>query len=179
MKWVAPSPVEIVPYDPAWPARFESEKSILLAIFRSVPVQVEHVGSTAVPALGGKPVIDILLGVDDLAVVELRIPDLAAADYEYVRRYEAEFPERRLFAKPQQRPRAYHLHAVERSTAFWRRQLLFRNFLRLQPQVALDYCELKRRLATEYGTDRDGYARAKTAFIEAVLERAGRELCSP
>jgi GrpB-like predicted nucleotidyltransferase (UPF0157 family) len=173
---VAAAPIEIVSYDPAWPARFESEKSIVLAIFRAVPIQVEHIGSTAVPGLGAKPVIDMLLGVEDLAAVEARIPDLAAADYEYVRRYETEFPERRLFAKPQQRPRAYHLHAVEFSTAFWRRQLLFRNFLRLQAQVALDYCELKRRLATEYGTDRDGYSRAKTAFIEAVLERAGREL---
>lgn len=176
---VAALPVEIVPYDPAWPARFESEKAILLGIFRSVSVQVEHVGSTAVPGLGAKPVIDILLGVNDLADVEARIPDLAAADYEYVQRYEAEFPERRLFAKPRQRPRAYHLHAVERSTAFWRRHLLFRNFLRRRPDVASDYCELKRRLAADYGTDRDGYARAKTAFIEAALERAGRELYSP
>jgi GrpB-like predicted nucleotidyltransferase (UPF0157 family) len=173
---VAAAPIEIVPHDPAWPRRFESEKSILLDIFRPVSVQVEHVGSTAVPGLGAKPVIDILLGVDQLADVEARIPDLAAARYEYVQRYENEFPERRLFAKPHQRPRAYHLHAVERSTAFWRRQLLFRDFLRRRPDVALDYCELKRRLAAAYGNDRDGYARAKTAFIEAALERAGREL---
>jgi len=176
---VTAAPITIVPYDPVWPRRFESEKSILLDIFRSVSVHVEHVGSTAVPGLGAKPVIDILLGVDELAAVEARISDLAAAGYEYVQRYEGEFPERRLFAKPHHRPRAYHLHAVERSAAFWRRQLLFRNFLRSRPEVALDYCELKKRLAAEYGNDRDGYARAKTAFIEATLERAGRELCSP
>jgi GrpB-like predicted nucleotidyltransferase (UPF0157 family) len=176
---IAAAPIEIVPYDPAWPARFESEKSLLLNIFRSVSVHAEHVGSTAVPGLGAKPVIDILLGVADLADVEARIPELAAAGYEYIQRYEAEFPERRLFAKPHQRPRAYHLHAVERWTAFWRRQLLFRNFLRRRPEVALDYCELKKRLAAEYSADRDGYAWAKTAFIEAVLEHAGRELCSP
>jgi len=86
---VAAARIEIVPYDSAWPARFESEKSVLLDVFRSVSVQVEHVGSTAVPGLGAKPVIDIMLGVDHLADVEARIPDLAARGYEYVRRYAA------------------------------------------------------------------------------------------
>jgi GrpB-like predicted nucleotidyltransferase (UPF0157 family) len=171
--------IEIVPYDSAWPARFECEKSVLLDVFRSVAVQVEHVGSTAVPGLGAKPVIDIMLGVDHLAAVETRISDLTARGYEYVQRYEAAFPERRLFAKPCQRPRAFHLHAVEHSTAFWRRHLLFRDFLRHRPEVAAEYCELKKHLAAEFGADRDGYAWAKTAFIEAVLERAGREPCGP
>jgi len=176
---VAAARIEIVPYDSAWPARFESEKSVLLDVFRSVSVQVEHVGSTAVPGLGAKPVIDIMLGVDHLADVEARIPDLAARGYEYVRRYEAAFPERRLFAKPRVRPRTFHLHAVERSTAVWQRLLSFRDFLRRQPEVAAEYYQLKQRLAAEFGADRDGYASAKTAFIDAVVERAGRErLCN-
>jgi len=162
-------PVEIVPYDAAWPTRFEAEKSVLLDVFRTVQVQIEHVGSTAVAGLGAKPVIDIMLGVDDLSAVELRIPDLAGRGYEYVSRYESEFPERRLFAKPQWRPRAFHLHAVERSTRFWHRLLLFRDFLRRHGEVAVEYCEFKKRLAAVFGDDRDGYARAKTAFIEAVL----------
>ena len=168
--------IEILPYDSAWPARFESEKYVLLDVFRSVPVQVEHVGSTAVPGLGAKPVIDVMLGVDHLANVEARIPDLAARGYEYIQRYEAAFPKRRLFAKPRHRPRAFHLHAVERSTAFWRRHLLFRDFLRRRPEVASEYYELKKHLAAEFGADRDGYASAKTAFIEAVLKRAGWEV---
>ncbi len=167
-----PLPIEIVTYDPAWPARFEAEKSLLLDVFRAVSVQVEHVGSTAVPGLGAKPVIDILLGVDHLVDVEARTPDLVARGYEYIRRYEGEFPERRLFAKPQQRPRSFHLHAVERSTAFWRRQLTFRDCLRRRPEVAAEYYDLKVRLAAEFGNDRDGYARAKTEFVEAVLRKA-------
>lgn len=129
--------------------------------------------------LGAKPVIDIMLGVQHLAEIEVRIPDLVARDYEYVRRYESEFPERRLFAKPQQRPRAVHLHAVERSTPFWRRLILFRDFLRRHAQMASEYYALKKRLAAEFGDDRDGYARAKTAFIEAAVERARQELRSP
>jgi GrpB-like predicted nucleotidyltransferase (UPF0157 family) len=167
--------IEIVPYDPAWPARFEAEKELLREIFAATRIRVEHIGSTAVVGLGAKPVIDILLGVDALSVVEARIPDLIARDYEYIRRYEAEFPERRLFAKPQQRPRHVHLHAVECSTAFWERQLLFRDFLRHRPEVAAEYAVLKTRLAAQFGGDRDGYARAKTPFIEGVVERARRE----
>lgn len=173
------APIEIAPYDPAWPARFEAEKRVLLDVSRSVAVQIEHVGSTAVPGLGAKPVIDIMLGVDHLAEVELRIPDLVARDYEYIRRYESEFPERRLFAKPQQRPRAFYLHSVERSMPFWHWHILFRDFLRRHAQVVSEYYELKKRLAATFGDDRDGYTKAKTAFIEAALERAQRELYSP
>jgi GrpB-like predicted nucleotidyltransferase (UPF0157 family) len=170
----APQPIEIVPYDSAWPARFEAEKAVLLEVFGTTPVQIEHIGSTAVVGLGAKPVIDIMLGVNALADVDARIPALVARDYEHVRRYDAEFPERRLFAKPQQRPRQVHLHAVERSTTFWARHLLFRDFLRRHPEVAADYCELKLGLASEFGRDRDGYSNAKTAFIQAVVERARR-----
>jgi len=172
-------PVEIVPYDAAWPTRFELEKAVLLDVFRPVEVQIEHVGSTAVVGLGAKPIIDIMLGMDHLSAVELRIPDLVARGYEYISRYESEFPERRLFAKPQWRPRAFHLHAVERWTPFWHRLLLFRDFLRQHAEVAVEYCELKKRLATAFSDDRDGYARAKTAFIEAAVERAKRALRSP
>ena len=167
--------IEIVPYDPAWPARFTAEKAVLRGIFAATPTQIEHIGSTAVVGLKAKPVIDIMLGVDHLADVEARIPDLVARDYEYVRRYEAEFPERRLFAKPQQRPRLVHLHAVERTTFFWQRHLLFRDFLRRHREAAAEYGDLKTRLAAEFGDDRDGYARAKTAFIDAAVERARRE----
>jgi GrpB-like predicted nucleotidyltransferase (UPF0157 family) len=172
-----PTAIEIVPYDSTWPARFEHERAVLQAIFRSVPVQIEHIGSTAVPALAAKPVIDIMLGADRLAEVEDRIADLVQAGYEYVRRYERAFPQRRLFAKPQQRPRSFHLHAVERASAFWQRQLLFRDFLRAHRDVASEYETLKRRLAADFRADRDGYADAKTVFIEAALERARREAC--
>lgn len=170
-----PAPIEIVPYDPSWPARFEAEKAVLLEVFGATPVEVEHIGSTSVVGLAAKPVIDILLGVTHLAEVDARIAGLIARDYEYVRRYEVEFPERRLFAKPRHRPRRVHLHAVERSSGFWERQLRFRDFLRRHRDVAGDYCELKRRLAIQFGNDRDGYARAKTPFVEAVIERARRE----
>ena len=173
------APIEIVPYDPKWPDRFEAEKAVLLDVFSSVRCWIEHVGSTAVPGLGAKPIIDIMLGVDRLADVERRICDLETRGYEYIQRYESEFPERRLFAKPQQRPRHVHLHAVERSTAFWHSHVLFRDFLRRHVAVAQEYCALKKRLAAEFGDDRDGYTNAKTAFIEAAVERARRELCCP
>lgn len=173
------APIEIVPYDPTWLHRFKAERGILLEVFGSVPVQVEHVGSTAVPGLGAKPIIDIMLGVERLADIEARISDLVTQGYEYIPRWESEFPERRLFAKPQQQLRHFHLHAVERSTAFWHDHLLFRDFLRHHGDVASEYYALKKRLAAEFGDDREGYTNAKTAFIGAALECARRERPSP
>lgn len=84
--------VTIVPYDPAWPRRFDEERRALTAVFAGTKTVIEHVGSTAVPGLGAKPVIDIIVGVPLLAEVERRIPALDAAGYEYVPEYEQQLP---------------------------------------------------------------------------------------
>jgi GrpB-like predicted nucleotidyltransferase (UPF0157 family) len=130
------SPIEIVPYDPAWPVRFAAERSLLASLFDSATPVVEHIGSTAVPGLGAKPIIDILLGVEALSEVADRIPRLHAVGYEYVAEVESAFPERRFFAKPSRGVAQFHLHAVQRSTPFWERHLLFRDVLRTDIEVA-------------------------------------------
>ena len=167
-----PASVEIAPYDPGWPARFETEKVALLAIFETADVFVEHVGSTAVPGLGAKPIVDLMLGVDRLETVETHIPALADAGWQYISEHETQLPERRFFAKPPERPRAFHLHAVERGAHFWARHLLFRDHLRAHPEDAQAYEQLKRRLAARYGRDREGYTDAKTDFIDDTITRA-------
>jgi len=165
--------VNVVPYDPAWPGRFDEERRALSAVFVGSEAVIEHVGSTAVPGLGGKPVIDIMVGVPVLAAVDDRIPALEAAEYEYAQGYEKELPDRRYFRKPRLGPRAFHVHCVVRGSDFWNLHLAFRDRLRAHPEVAAAYDNLKRELAMR--VSKAEYTEAKSPFIEGVLAAAMRE----
>ena len=168
------APVVIVDYDPQWPILYEEEKRHILDAIGHVVVAVEHVGSTAVPGLGAKPIIDIMAAVRDLDDAEQCFRPLQEIGYEYVPEHEASIPERRYFRKGP--PEAHrHLHMVELASGFWERHLLFRDFLRGRPEVATQYYQLKKRLAARYGSDREGYTEAKTAFIRWVEGRARSE----
>ena len=169
-----PAPIVIAPYDPAWPRRFEHEKSRLLGIFSADHV-IEHIGSTAVPGLAAKPIIDIMVGVNRLKEAEARIPALEEMGYEYVPDFEVELPERRYFRRPAPPPRTHHLHVVVLGEAFWNRHIHFRDYLRLHPEVAQRYQELKERLATEHALDRGEYTDAKTPFIQSIERAAAGE----
>jgi GrpB-like predicted nucleotidyltransferase (UPF0157 family) len=162
--------VTIVPYDPDWPRRFEEERQVLAAVFAGGSAHIEHVGSTAVPGLGAKPVIDVLIGVPALVEVENRIPALEAAGYEYVPKYEKELPDRRYFRKPRSGPRAFHVHCVVTGSDFWIRHLAFRDHLRAHPESAAAYYNLKRELAMR--VSKEEYTEAKSPFIEGVLASA-------
>jgi GrpB-like predicted nucleotidyltransferase (UPF0157 family) len=162
--------VIVVAYDPDWPRRFEQERAVLAAVFAESEATIEHVGSTAVPGLGAKPVIDIMVGVSRLTEAEGRIAALEAAGYEYVQEYENQLPERRYFRKPRLGPRAYHLHCVVKSGDFWVRQLAFRDYLRAHPEAAAAYYELKRELAVR--CSKEDYTGEKSPFIEGILASA-------
>lgn len=162
-------PVALSAYSPMWPSIFEIEKERLARIFQGA-AQIEHIGSTAVPGLGAKPIIDILLGTPDLAIVERRIPELVAAGYRYVPEFEKSVPERRYFTKEDGQPGHFHLHAVVLDTPFWKRHLAFRDALRRDPALAERYWKLKQRLASRFVRDRDAYTEAKSAFIRSVEE---------
>ncbi len=165
--------VELAPYSPAWPARFEAECDLLYRVFTGARVAIEHVGSTAVPGLAAKPIVDILLGATDLAAIEERIPALQALGYCYVAKLEAVLPERRFFAKPAAHPRSIHLHAVVFASPFWKNHLAFRDALRTHPALAQEYHRLKLDLAARFGEDRERYTEAKAPFIERVLRAFG------
>ena len=164
--------VTIMPYDPDWPRRFDEERRALTAVFAGTEAVIEHVGSTAVPGLGAKPVIDIIVGVPVLAEVERRIPALEATGYEYVPAYEQQLPDRRYFRKPRLGPRAFHVHCVVTGSDFWIRHLAFRDHLRTHPEAAAAYHDLKRELATRLS--KEAYTQAKGPFIEGVLTSAMR-----
>ena len=165
--------VNIVPYDPAWPRRFDEERRILAAVFAGSGARIEHVGSTAVPGLGAKPVIDVLMGVPNLVEVERRIPALEAAGYEYVQEYERQLPDRRYFRRPRLGPRACHVHCVVTGSDVWIRHLAFRDYLRAHPESAAAYDDFKRQLAMR--VSKEEYTEAKSPFIDQMLTAAMRD----
>jgi GrpB-like predicted nucleotidyltransferase (UPF0157 family) len=168
------APVTIADYSPQWPAQFDAEARVLRSAFGADRIDIEHVGSTAVPGLGAKPIIDILVGASSLDEIERHIPDLEAVGYGYVPEFEKQLPRRRYFVKPKGGDGDFHVHAVERDSAFWRDQLRFRDALRDQPALREEYLRLKRQLALSFHLDRAGYTDAKAPFIEGVLNDLAR-----
>jgi GrpB-like predicted nucleotidyltransferase (UPF0157 family) len=160
--------VQLAAYDPTWADQFQDERKILLSIFPDPATRVEHIGSTSVPGLVAKPVIDIMVGVTDLGQAEKQVDALRGVGYEYVPEYEVQKPGRRYFRKPTSRPRTHHLHCVVLGSTDWSRTMAFRDLLRSDPGVASDYAALKLRLAET--RTKKGFTDAKTPFIMSVLD---------
>jgi len=169
-----PRPVIIVDYDPTWPDVFDVERARIETALAGLQARVEHVGSTAVPGLCAKPIIDILTGVPDLGVADRCVPALVALGYEYFPQHETTMPERRYLDRIGE-PLSYHLHVVANGGDFWQRHLAFRDYLRAHPAAAAEYDRLKRELAQRYRNDREAYTNAKTGFIRSIEARAQRE----
>ncbi len=169
---VAEGRVIVVDYDARWPIQYEEEKSRVLEVIGRQVVSIEHFGSTAVPDLGAKPTIDILVGLRRLDDASACIEPLATIDYEYVPEYEKAIPDRRYFHKGPVLQRTFHLHMVEFGGSLWARHLLFRDYLRAHPDEAAKYNALKRGLADRFGANREGYTDAKAEFVRAIQAKA-------
>lgn len=168
--------VKIVDYNPKWPILFEDEKSLILDAIGHIIARVEHIGSTAVSNLGAKPIIDIMVAVNSLKDAEKCIKPLQKLGYEYIPKHEVSIPERRYFRKGKPpKEQHYHMHMVELKSWFWKKHLLFRNYLRNNPEAAQEYLNLKERLALNYRSGREGYTEAKTSFIESIVAKAEAE----
>lgn len=179
---VTRDPVEVVDYDPGWPASFAREKTHLLACLPAdVIVRIEHFGSTAVPGLAAKPIVDMLVEVTDLVEVRERVvPILEEQGYEYFWRPTFGDDGEPFYAWLIKRDartgrRTHHIHMVERSFAGHWDRLLFRDYLIANPEVAAEYGRLKRELATGLSDDRVRYTEAKGEFIAGVTAKARRE----
>ena len=167
--------VAIVPYDLGWPELFLEEKEHLLTCLPHELIgRIEHFGSTAVPGLAAKPIVDMLVEVTSLEEARRRIvPILESQGYDYFWRptwgddtppFYAWFIKRDSSGK-----RTHHIHMVESHFEHWER-LLFRDHLIVHPEVAGEYRRLKMRLAAEYPNDRVAYTKGKTDFIMSVME---------
>ena len=168
------APIEIVPYDPAWPGLFEAERGALAdAIGAWLAGPVVHIGSTAIPGLPAKPVIDIMAGVSTLDASRPAIAAAAALGYCY-------FPYRpdseHWFCKPSPAVRTHHLHLIPFGSERWRETIAFRDYLRAHQDVAKEYGALKSRLADTFRLDREAYTQAKGPFISRIAALALRDL---
>jgi GrpB-like predicted nucleotidyltransferase (UPF0157 family) len=165
--------VNIVEYDPCWQTLFiEEAERIWQVLGNDLVVEIEHIGSTAVPGMAAKPVIDIMVGVRSLVYAKSAIPALEPLGYVYWR--EDPRPGRMFFVKgmpPYGKQRTHHVHIVEIDSEFWERKL-FCDYLRKYSEEAKRYEVLKRDLAASFRSDREAYTNGKNDYICAVMVKA-------
>jgi GrpB-like predicted nucleotidyltransferase (UPF0157 family) len=170
--------ITIVPYDERWPALFEAEAACIRRAMGSLATRIDHVGSTAVPGLAAKPVIDIQVSVASLANLAPLAQPLAGLGYIRIPLgpFDAVYP---LFQRPAAWPSTHHIHLCVRGSEQESRHLAFRDYLRSHPRVAAEYCALKRALAAVHDgatlASRERYSLAKTSFVTSALERAAAQ----
>jgi GrpB-like predicted nucleotidyltransferase (UPF0157 family) len=170
-----PDEIEIIDYDARWPRLFDAERAVLeQALPPDQVLAIEHAGSTAIPGLAAKPIIDIFIAVPSIEVARATlVAPIEAIGYVYW----AENPDktRIFFVKgmpPYGERRTHHIHIIEPTSEQWRRVLAFRDCLRGQPDEAQRYQQLKRELAQRHRSDREAYTRAKDSYVLRVIEMA-------
>lgn len=164
--------VALFPYDANWPAMFEDERNRLLHVFPRDFLAIEHIGSTAVPGLSAKPIIDILAGVDSMSCADELMEPLCQAKYTTSMEFNASLVRRRWLMRWAEGRRTHHLHLVVYGSHEWCQRLAFRNLLRVDTELAERYEENKQWWANKFRTDREAYTAAKTSFIREALKGA-------
>jgi GrpB-like predicted nucleotidyltransferase (UPF0157 family) len=159
--------VELRDHDPSWVEVFEAERLLLAPVFGERALGIEHIGSTSVPDLCAKPIVDILVGLRKLELTDEDISAMEELGYEYMGEFG--LPGRLYFRKGE--PRTHHVHVVQHGGDHWERQLLFRDALRADPEERQRYDRFKRQLAAE-GHPREVYTELKTPFIREIEARA-------
>ncbi|OWA37672.1 hypothetical protein B9G55_06395 [Saccharibacillus sp. O16] len=167
--------VEIQPANPEWLERGREEAARLRALLAPYGVdEVEHIGSTSIPDLAAKPILDVMAKIPSYAQLEEVVETLAAEDWHYVPVELDGHEWRRFFVKVKQDRRKCHLHLIPQHEQRWDIQLRFRNVMRQRPDAVERYGQLKQQLAEQYRNDREAYTRAKSEFIQHVLTEAER-----
>lgn len=155
--------VEVEKYSATWPDKFLSEKAALKEVLRGIAVNIHHIGSTAVPDLPAKPIIDILIEVSTLSSLDHRIPGLKALGYESLGEFG--IARRRYFRKGCVK-RTHQIHAFEVADPHVRRHIAFRDYLAAHPSVARAYAKLKMQLARTFSDDIESYCSGKDQFVK-------------
>ena len=166
--------LEIVAYDPDWPRQFAAERAQIAAALGALALRIDHNGSTSVPGLAAKPVIDIQISVASLAPMDAYRVPLTRLGYTHVPHADDAFCP--YFHKPRAWPHSHHIHVVAAGGEEEMRTLAIRDYLRERADARAEYEELKRTLAPRFAaqsqSDRDAYALAKTEFIERTIAAA-------
>jgi GrpB-like predicted nucleotidyltransferase (UPF0157 family) len=166
--------ITIQAYDRNWPTLYEQEKDRILAVLQGHVTSIQHIGSTSVPGLGAKPIIDIMIGVPSLAKAdEFCIQPIIALGYNYIPEFEVETPERRFFRKETpEGVRTHHVHLVQINSDWWVDHLLFRDYLRGSQEARRAYEAHKRELAEREWETSNDYSEAKSDCIMKLMEEA-------
>ncbi len=160
--------ITIVDYDAEWPKKFQKHAEIIRKALGDTALQIEHIGSTSVPELAAKPIIDILVVVSDSSDESMYLSQLESAGY-VLRVREPDFHEHRMMRTPD---KDVHIHIYSPSSSEVERYLLFRNQLRKDPEARKRYEDVKRQLASQSWSDMNAYADAKTKVVEEIIESA-------
>jgi len=160
--------IEVVPYNSHWPQMFEAEAALIKKALGNNCIAIHHIGSTAVPGLSAKPVIDILPVVKSLIEVDRKAEAMQQIGYQALGEYG--IPLRRFFQKGGDL-RTHHVHVFEKSNPAIRRHLQFRDWLRSHPEDAKAYQELKLELASKFPNDSESYVKGKAAFIQSIAAK--------
>ena len=169
--------IDIAPYDAAWPDRFCAEANRIHHKFGKDALRIEHVGSTSVPGLSAKPIIDIQVSVHSLEARDVYYEWMTALGYTHfsLGAFDVVYP---FFKRPVGWPSTHHVHLCEAGTIQENEHLAFRDYLRCNPLAAAEYSTLKRSLASMYDglniESQENYSLAKTEFVKSVLRRASR-----
>ncbi len=162
--------VTLRPYDGRWAELFRLERLRLQTALGDDILAIEHIGSTSVPGLTAKPILDMGVAVERFEAAFALVPRLEELGYTF--RGEQGIPRRHYFVQGSDQNRTHHLHLLEQSNPEWRDLLLFRDRLRAQPETIRAYEALKRQLAERYPNDRVAYTNGKVEFVRTVLDRA-------
>jgi len=161
--------VEIVEFDHAWARLYEVERALLSSNVEPRFAAFEHIGSTAVPGLRAKPIIDMMAAAPTMQTAEAMVTSLEALAYRLI---ETGMRDRLFFRKTATAGQMYHLHVVELATWPERNERLMRDYLREHPEAANAYGALKSELGSKFVDDSLAYTKAKTAFIQDIVDRA-------
>ena len=170
--------INIAPYDPAWPSRFAAEAERIRHAFGDLALRIEHVGSTSVPGLAAKPIVDIQVSVRSLEPRDFYHTRLADLGYTHfpLGAFDLVYP---FFKRPAGWPSTHHAHLCVAGSRQEREHLAFRDYLRRNPAVAAEYVALKRKLASAHDgltmESQERYSLSKTEFVSKVLGRAAAE----
>ncbi len=157
--------VKVIPHDPNWERKFKEEAIKIKKIFKEIFVDIYHIGSTAVPTIKAKPIIDILVEVKDINKVDSYNKQMEESGYEALGEYG--IPKRRFFQKGGKK-RTHHVHIFEKGSPQIKRHIDFRDYLITHPKVAKEYSRLKEKLAKKYRFDIDKYQEGKEIFIKKI-----------